>query len=128
MSADAGRDDGNFAGLGLERRKAEGFQLGRQQEHIGNAEVIGDVRLFADKYDIVVHAELLRPVSDGRTLRAVADHHEPGIRIRRSLNLREDLDAVDRPLDRHGNSTRGQAAARRSVQARRAAAIASSRL
>ena len=62
---------GSLAGLGLESGKAERFQFGRQEKNVGNAKVIGDVCLFADKHDVVrarraVRPDNKRPTAPGR--------------------------------------------------------------
>ena len=48
-TADTRRDDRNFARLSFECREAERFQFRRQQKYVGDAQIIGDICLFADE-------------------------------------------------------------------------------
>ena len=79
--------------MGLKSGEAERFQFGRQQEDIGDAEIVGDVCLFSDKCCVFLHAELLGTIVNRRAFRTVADHDQFCIGACRT-NLREDLDAI----------------------------------
>jgi len=69
-------DDRDLAGHGFERGEAEGLELRRQQEEIGDGELFVDGVLFAEEEDIFLQTLFADEIFGGAALGAIADEHE----------------------------------------------------
>src|SRR6266478_522902 len=97
-AADVGGDNGDFAGHGFEGGKAEGFELGGEQEKIGGGQFFVDGILFAKEEDVFLKFFLAHEIFGGAAIRAVADEDELGGHF--SADDGENFDGVCEALDR----------------------------
>ncbi len=91
-------DRHDFTRHSLQSRQTERFQFARQQQDVGQGQLLLHQFLLAQKDHVVVNAFLYRQPFGARAVGAVADHQQLGGNL--LAHPVKDLDAISNALDR----------------------------